>query len=161
MLDEGRLNLGGGETVARDVDDIVNTAADPDVPVVISACAISGEVVALVGTHVGLEISSVVAVDGSGNGGPWGSNGQNTLDVIAFQFFAALRVKQDWIDAEERQGGRTWLCPSRAGKRSDDDRAGLGLPVCVDDSALFLTDMLVVPIPGFGVDGFAYGTDGP
>jgi hypothetical protein len=43
VLQKSGLNLGGGQTVAGDVDDIVNTATDPVVTVVVTASTISGE----------------------------------------------------------------------------------------------------------------------
>lgn len=43
MLDKGSLDLSSGQTVARDVDNVVNTATDPVVSIVIATSAISGE----------------------------------------------------------------------------------------------------------------------
>lgn len=43
MFDKGSLDLSSGQTVARDVDNVVNTATDPVVSIVIAASAISGE----------------------------------------------------------------------------------------------------------------------
>lgn len=43
MLEEGGLNLSSRQTVARNVDDIVNTATNPVVTIVVTTSAISGE----------------------------------------------------------------------------------------------------------------------
>ena len=43
MLEKGSLDLSSGETVARDVDNVINTATDPVVTIVIATSAISGE----------------------------------------------------------------------------------------------------------------------
>jgi hypothetical protein len=43
VLEKSGLNLSGGQTVSRNVDDIVDTATDPVVAVVITASTISGE----------------------------------------------------------------------------------------------------------------------
>jgi hypothetical protein len=42
----------------------------------------------------------------------------------------------------------------------DDDGAGLGLPVGVDDGALLVADVLPVPLPCLGVDGLSNGSNG-
>jgi hypothetical protein len=46
VQDESTLNFGGGETVTRNVDDIVNTPPDPDITIGIASSAITSEVVA-------------------------------------------------------------------------------------------------------------------
>jgi hypothetical protein len=43
VLNERGLDLGSGQTVTGDVDDIVDTSADPVVTVVVTSCSISGE----------------------------------------------------------------------------------------------------------------------
>jgi hypothetical protein len=48
VQDESALNFCGGETMTRDIDDIVDTAPDPDITIGISSSAITSEVVARV-----------------------------------------------------------------------------------------------------------------
>lgn len=43
VLEEGSLNFGSGQTVARHVHDVVNAATDPVVALVIATSAITGE----------------------------------------------------------------------------------------------------------------------
>jgi hypothetical protein len=43
VLEKSGLDLSGGQTVSRNVDDIVNTTADPVIAVVVTASTISGE----------------------------------------------------------------------------------------------------------------------
>ena len=43
VLDEGGFDLGGREAVAGDVDDVVDTPADPVVAFVVAACAVASE----------------------------------------------------------------------------------------------------------------------
>ncbi len=47
VLDEGGLNLGGGETVAGDVDNVVDAAADPVEALVIAGGTVTGKLVGL------------------------------------------------------------------------------------------------------------------
>lgn len=65
--DEGGFDLGGGETVSRDVDDVVDAATDPDVAVLVAGGTITGEVVAWVRLQVGLEVTVVVSVNCASN----------------------------------------------------------------------------------------------
>jgi len=48
VLDQSRFDLGCGQAVAADVDDVVDAAADPVESFVVTAGTVSGEVVALV-----------------------------------------------------------------------------------------------------------------
>lgn len=43
MLNESGFNLSGGETVTRDVNDIVDTATDPVVAVLVTASTVTSE----------------------------------------------------------------------------------------------------------------------
>ena len=42
----------------------------------------------------------------------------------------------------------------------NDDGSSLSLPVGIHNGALLLADVLVVPLPGLGVDGLSDGSDG-
>lgn len=43
VLNEGSLNLGGGETVTGNVDNIVNTTADPVITLVVTRSSVTSE----------------------------------------------------------------------------------------------------------------------
>lgn len=49
VLDEGGLNLGGGEAVAGDVDDVVDAAADPVEALVVAGGTVTGKLTKLAG----------------------------------------------------------------------------------------------------------------
>ena len=86
MLDERGLDLGGGQSVAGNVDNIVDTATDPVVALVVTASTISGElvpvslialilcvdthVVALVHVQVSVHVPLVGSPDSAGHAGP-------------------------------------------------------------------------------------------
>jgi hypothetical protein len=99
----------------------------------------------------------MVAVDRSRDGWPRVANGQNALDRLALlvDLLAGSRVEQNRVNAEERQRRGPGLGLGRTRQRRDDDAAGLGLPVRVDDGALARADVLVVPHPRVGRNGFA------
>lgn len=67
VLDERGFDFGGTETVTGDVDDVVDTAADPVVALGVSCGSVTREVVSLVDVEVGVHISLVCAVDGTGH----------------------------------------------------------------------------------------------
>ena len=43
MLDQGRLNLGGRQAMTRNIDDIVNAAANPIIAFVVAASSVASE----------------------------------------------------------------------------------------------------------------------
>jgi hypothetical protein len=43
VLNERGLDLGGGQAVTGNIDDVVDAAADPVVTVTVTSCSISGE----------------------------------------------------------------------------------------------------------------------
>lgn len=129
VLDQSRLDFSGTQTVTRDVDDIVNTTLDPDVAVLVPSSTIAGEVEAGVRAHISFEVTLVVAPDGTSDRGPWISESQNTLNAVAFKLLAGGSVENDGVDTPEGDGGGTGLGGDSTGEWSDDDRAGLGLPL--------------------------------
>ncbi len=70
MGDQGAFDLAGAETVAGNVDNVIDAAHDPDITVFIFSCAIAGEVHILELGPVGVFVSLVVAVYGAKHGRP-------------------------------------------------------------------------------------------
>lgn len=89
-------------------------------------------VVSLVNIQVCVHISLVCTPDRASHARPCLLEGKNTLDIVAVNFFAGDGVDDRRLDAEEGEGCRTWLSGCDASKRSDNVRAGLSLPVCLD-----------------------------
>lgn len=151
MFEKSRLDLSGRQTVARHVHNVVDTATDPVVAVVIATSAISGElegvsraqwrsssnnnnntttyVVTLVDVQVGVHIALVGTPDGASHAGPGLLEGQYTLDVVATDLLTGDGVDDGGLDTEEGQRGTAGLGRSDTTQRSDHVRAGLGLPV--------------------------------
>lgn len=70
-------------------------------------------------------------------------------------------LEDDRLDSPEGKGGRSRLGGDGSRDGGDDDGTGLGLPVSVDDGALASSDLLLVPVPGLGVDGLSDRSDDP
>ena len=65
-----------------------------------------------------------------------------------------MRVENDRLDTEEGYGCGSWLGFNGTREWCHDDGSGLRLPESVNDSTLLLPNVVVIPVPSFGVDGF-------
>ena len=95
----------------------------------------------------------MVAIDGTHLAGPGTGDAQITVDH-ALQL-VVLAIHQNRHDAEERARRRPGLGDGGAGKRGDQDAAGLGLPPGIDNRAAAFADHVVIPHPGFRIDRLA------
>ncbi len=154
VLHEARLDLGGRDAVAGDVDHVVDAAHQPEVAVGVGLRAVAGEVhVAAEPAPVGLHEAVVVAPERAQHGRPRAL--QHQVAAAAARHLGALLVDDHRRDARQRVRGRTGLRGRDARQRRDHDRARLGLPPRVDDRAAAAADALVVPHPRLGVDRLA------
>lgn len=108
MFDKGSLYFSGRETMTRDVYDVVYSASDPVVSIVISACAVSSELfpesvlrkhslaLCVVFTHieswidveVGIHISLMSAPYCARHAWPWLFERQHALHIVTRQFLS-------------------------------------------------------------------------
>ena len=114
----------------------------------------------------------MVFVDSTGNGWPRCLEDKNAFNVITFQHLACNGIKNGRLNTEEGDSCGAGLGLDSTRERCDDDRPSLRLPVSVQhqrtsrnmynlpegihNRALLLTDVFVVPIPRFWVDGLAH-----
>ena len=63
------------------------------------------------------------------------------------------------MDTQEGHGSRSRLGLDGARKGGYDDRTGLSLEESINDCDLLASNVVVQPVPGFGVDRLANGTD--
>jgi len=101
----------------------------------------------------------VVAVDSPRKRRPRLLARQDTLDISTLQNLSGIGIEDIDVDTKEGEGGRTGFSRGHTGNRSDVDRTGLGHPVGVDDGGFASTDIVVVPVPSFRVDGFTDGSN--
>jgi len=67
---------------------------------------------------------------------------------------SGVRIKDGRLDSKEWNGRRASLCLDSSRERGNYNRSGFGLPEGVDNCTLLATDVFVVPMPSFGIDGF-------
>lgn len=68
-----------------------------------------------------------------------------------------MRVENNRLNAEEGDGSGSWLGFDSTREWGQNDGSGLGLPESVNDGTLPLANVVVVPVPSFGVDRLANG----
>ena len=101
MGNQRALDLCGAETVAGDIEDIVDAASDPVVAVFVATAAVTSEVEALVPGEVGLAEASVITPDGAGDSRPGCLDAEVAADIVAVEDLAVL-VSDHLLYAEER-----------------------------------------------------------
>jgi len=96
--------------------------------------------------------------DGSGNRRPGLADGEDTLNIVALNLLTGDGVNDNKVNAKEGKGGGTRLHGDDTGKRSNDVRAGLGLPVGIRDVTVVVTNVLIVPLPNLRGNRLTDGT---
>jgi hypothetical protein len=109
--------------------------------------------------HIGIQVPLVVLPDSPGNRWPGIGKSQHTLDTIALQHLTSLGMQDAWLDTKEGDSGATRLGGDGTREGSDDNRACLGLPECVDDGTFLVADMFIVPVPRLRVDRLSDGSE--
>mmetsp|Transcript_3083 Transcript_3083/g.10143 ORF Transcript_3083/g.10143 Transcript_3083/m.10143 type:complete len:416 (+) Transcript_3083:290-1537(+) len=153
---EGRLDLRGAQAVARHVEHVVHPARDPIIAVRVAAAAIPGEVAALVGAHVRVQVALVVAVHGAGHPWPGLRDAEHPLHVVPLDLLPGLRVHDGRAHPKHGQRGGAGLHGRAAREPRDHVPAGLRLPEGVHHGAPLLADLLEVPLPRLRVDGLPH-----
>ena len=119
---------------------------------------IACKVLVLVRRKIGLLASLVVSIGGSDHGRPGEIDAKVALHGVAEKFFAFC-IDNAELDAGQRQGSVSWFGGRDARKWGDHNAACFGLPPGINNRAFALADVVVVPMPGFLVDGFADGAE--
>ena len=151
---DGVLDFGGAEAVAAHVDHVVDAADDAEHAVGVAPGPIAGEVLAFEGAEVDVAAPLVVTISGADHGRP-GAVDAEVAFGLPFQG-VAVAVHQDGADAWQGVAGVGRLHGAVRSEAADEDAAGLGLPPGVDQCALAAANRVVVPLPGFFVDGLPY-----
>ena len=135
--------------MSRDVDDIIDTATDPVVPIVISASPVASElqlnvstlmyhdckethVIAFVHIKIGVHVALVGTPDSACHAWPGLLDSQNPLYVVAMDFFTRHWVDDRGLNAKERQRCTSGFRRSDSTEWCNDMGASLGLPIGLD-----------------------------
>ena len=104
---QGTLDLGGSQAVSCDVEDIVDTADDPEVSVLVTPSTVSGEIASLDFTPILLLEAGVISINGPQHRRP----GLSDDEFAAFvrPDLLAVVIHHRRIDAEERKRGGSRL----------------------------------------------------
>lgn len=109
--------------------------------------------------QVNIEPPVMVLPDSTSNRRPGVLEHKHTLNIVPFKLLTSDRVEQCCLDTQEGHGSRSRLSLDGARKRRHDDGTGLSLEESINDCNLLAPNMIVQPVPGFGVDGLANGTN--
>src|SRR5215204_1713976 len=155
--DQGVLDLYGRDPVPGDVHHVVDAARDPVVAILVAPGSVPDEVHPVVDLPVALLVTLRILVEGAEHRRPGPL--QNQISVLGafpdvFHGVAVLVVDVR-LDGQEGPRGAAGLGRGDARQRGDQDHAGFRLPPRVHDGAAPAADVLVVPLPGPGVDRLA------
>ena len=120
--DDRRLDLGGREAVAGDVDDVVDAADHPEVAVLVAARGVADEVGRRAeALEVGLDEALVVAVERAQHRRPRPADHEQPLPLL--DRLAVALVDDLGLDPRERRRRRAGLGRGDPRQRRDHDRA--------------------------------------
>ena len=108
-----------------------------------------------VGGKIGLLAALVVSIGGSDHGWPREIDAKVALYRVAVEHLAFC-IHNAELDAGQWQGSVSRFGGSDARERGDHNAACFCLPPGINNRAFALADVVVVPMPGFLIDGFAY-----
>src|SRR5581483_1620043 len=97
MTHQRALDLGRAQPVPGYVEDVVDSAHDPEVAVLVAARAVAGEIITLKFAPVLLAIAPLVAVDGAQHRGPRPANDEFPAHVWAY--FVSSFVHDSGVNA--------------------------------------------------------------
>ena len=150
MVGDDLLHRPGGEPVTGDIDDVVHTAHDIDIAVLVDIAAVAGIIIAGKLGHVGLDEPLVVAPQRDEVAGR-----QRQLDddiaLLAGREFGPFFIDDVDIVTGQGLGRRPFLDRQffDTAAIADDGPAGLGLPPVVDDGD---PDQFFGPVQGVGIE---------
>ena len=158
MCHKRTFDLGGAHAVARDVENIINSAGDPVIAIRITSAAIAGEIIAFKIREIGFHKPVVIAVNSAHLTGPTVFDTQHTFGLGTGQLCPCRRIEDHRLHAEKRICRRAWLCGGSTGQRGQKVTAGFGLPPGVDDRAITFSNHVMIPIPSLWIDRFTNGS---
>ena len=157
MTDQGAFDFGGADAMAGHVDHVIDAAHEPVIPFIINTTAIAGEVEIFEDGKVDIDEAFVIAPHGSHDAGP--GFGDAEFSAFIDVTFGIVVTENYKFDAEEGASGTTRFNGVSAGQGGQQMSTRFGLPPGIDNRAFPATDFVVIPHPGFWIDGFPYRSE--
>ncbi len=161
---QGRLDLGVGYPVACDAEDVIDSALDEEVAVLIPLRLISGEIDAAAAGNIPVELPVLlheplfVAPERPehrriGLQGHYIASGsqRNLIPIL---------IQDGYVISGERECARSGL-QWRDWQRRVEEGSGLSLPPGVHDLELASSNVLTIPHPGLRIDRLAHRSEQP
>ena len=153
MQNQGAFYFCRTHSVSSHIQHIIDAAGDPIIAVSVAFCPIAGEIFVWVKAKISFNKALVIAVNRSCLPRPRSGDGKNPLGLPFL--LLTQRIEDSRNYAEKGQRGRSRLKWGRAGQRCNQYAPGFGLPPSIDYRTACIPNDLVIPFPGFRVDGFA------
>src|SRR5439155_10580650 len=145
VIDQCAFDFDRRDAVPGDVHDVVDTAEQPEIAVLVDPRPVAREVGVLELRPIRLPVAGVIFVDAAQHRRP--GTPQHEIASRAGADLVALLVDNRGIDAGEGFGGRAGLERGHPRQGRDQDHPRLGLPPGVDDRGAVAADVLAVPDP--------------
>ena len=157
VRDKCTFNLGSAESVARDIEHIIEPSDDGEIPLLVTDGTVTSGIHTGVVTPVSILIAFFITVNRTQHTWPWLADDQPATFVRLT--LLAFFIKNGGINAKERHGGSTRPDRRATRHRRNHDGTGLGLPPGVNDRAAAAADLIVIPHPCLRVDRFTDGSE--
>ena len=155
---EGVFDLGGSDTVPAYVEHVVHSPRNSVVTVLVAQAPVTSEIKSGIGPEIGLSAAFVVAVRGAQHSWPRRANAKVSAHPVTVDF-GTLFVNQQRLNAGHGKRGKRGFRRCDPREVGDEHSTGLGLPPGVNNGALSLANMSVVPVPRFFINGLTDGSE--
>src|SRR5437879_13559151 len=108
MANQRAFDFRSAEPMAGDVQNIIDSADDPKISILIATRAITRKVVPFELLPVLLFVALLVAVNGAQHRRPWTSNDQFPANVRSD--FTSFFIDNCRVDPQKPQGSDAWFC---------------------------------------------------
>ena len=157
MGNQSAFDFGCSHAVTGNIDNIINTTGNLIVTIFVTAAAVTCYIIAGELFKVGFLETLGIAIDSPHNAGPWDFDAQCAAGDCIFEFFSFV-IHQYRLYTEEGQSSHTGFDIDCAGQRCNQNSACFSLPPGVHNGAFATANQIIIPVPGFGVDRLADGT---
>src|SRR6056300_367098 len=139
--------------MSRNDNDIIYPTCNTVIACRISSSSITGKVCIFKCTEISILIALMISPYCSCNRGPWELYTQSTFHLITRYFFTVF-IHQSRLNSRQRQGCKGRNRRSSIRYRRYHDSACFGLPPSINDWTVFVSDIVIIPMPSLLVNWF-------